>query len=383
MNVCTERRVGAAVGALLAALLLVSCANTTSATSTTPAASATSATAPTSHPSGAEVLISAATVPTPAGLPEGTRVDRITYRSTSPTGQPITVSGVTLVPARPAPGRPVLAWAHGTTGIGDACAPSADPRLAGYEDLFSAFLGQGYAITATDYEGLGTPGDHPYLITASAGRSVVDSVQALRDLRPELGDRWVAIGHSQGGHAALAAAEIGGPGLVGAVAYAPAPNMTDNVDSLAQAVPAEQALYTMMLVGLRSQHPDLDYGDYLGSRAQQLVEPARTECIDALVGTFSKANLPGSEYQPRSAEAAERLRGWFAANELARRPTAVPVLVAQGDADEVVLPEYTDALVKQARAQGSAVDLRTYPGASHGGVLQASARDVAQWLGER
>jgi pimeloyl-ACP methyl ester carboxylesterase len=329
-------------------------------------------------------LVSSEAVHVPEGLPEGTVVHRITYRSTTPSGEHTTVSGITLVPAEPDPDRPVLAWAHGTTGIADDCAPSADPALAGYTEQLAAFLDAGYAVTATDYAGLGTPGDHPYLISESAGRSVVDSVRAIHDLHGDLGDRWVAIGHSQGGHAAIAAAEVAdGAELAGVVAYAPAPNMTSEVDRLGQAVPAEQALYTLMLVGLKTQHPELDFADYLGARALELLPVARSACVDELVTRYVEAGLPGSEYEPRNAAAADRLRGWFAENEIARRAVSVPVLVAQGADDQVVYPEYTRALVEQARKQGTSVDYRVYPGAEHGGVLAAAARDVFDWLAGR
>ena len=36
----------------------------------------------------------------------------------------------------------------------------------------------------TDYQGLGTPGPHPYLIGTAEGRSVVDIVAAGRELYP-------------------------------------------------------------------------------------------------------------------------------------------------------------------------------------------------------
>ncbi|MCT2585867.1 alpha/beta hydrolase family protein [Actinophytocola gossypii] len=288
------------------------------------------------------------------------------------------------MPAELDPELPVLAWAHGTTGIGDDCAPSEDPSLAGYTEQLAAFLEAGYAVTATDYAGLGTPGDHPYLIPESAGRSVVDSVRAIRDLHPDLGDRWVAIGHSQGGHAAIAAAEVAdGHDLVGVVSYAPAPNMTDEVDRLGQVVLAEQTYYTLMLVGLKTQHPELDFADYLGPRALEILPVAREACVDELAARYAEADLPGSEFEPKDAAAADRLRGWFAENELARRRVSAPVLVAQGSADRIVYPEYTAALVEQARRQGTTVDHRVYPGADHGEVLAAAADDVFDWLAGR
>ena len=103
------------------------------------------------------------------GAPAGASAYRVLYRSTTPDGQPIAVSGVIIIPQGTAPpgGWPIVAWAHPTTGIVPHCAPSLAlfifQQIAGSRQL----LERGYAIAATDYPGLGTPGPHPYLVGAS------------------------------------------------------------------------------------------------------------------------------------------------------------------------------------------------------------------------
>ena len=130
------------------------------------------------------------------------------YRSTGVTGKAVAVSATLSVPKGRAPkgGWPVISWAHGTTGIADACAPSrgrtSDPAL------LERWRRAGYAIVRTDYEGLGTPGEHPYLIGRSEGYAVLDAVRAARKLDRRLGRRVAIAGHSQGGHAALWAAAL-------------------------------------------------------------------------------------------------------------------------------------------------------------------------------
>ena len=134
-----------------------------------------------------------------------------------------------------------MSWAHGTSGIADSCAPSRDPKgpYTFYAaPQFGAWLKAGYAIANTDYEGLGTPGVHPYLVGRSAGRGVVDIVRASRQLDGRLGKRYVIAGHSQGGQAALFAAAIGPKWapelrLRGVAAYAPA----SHLDLLAERAP--------------------------------------------------------------------------------------------------------------------------------------------------
>ena len=70
---------------------------------------------------------------------------------------------------------------------------------------FNGWLKRGYAIAQTDYQGLGTPGLHLYLIGHAEGASVVDIALAARRLDPSIG-RFAIAGHSQGGQAALFAA---------------------------------------------------------------------------------------------------------------------------------------------------------------------------------
>jgi len=116
------------------------------------------------------------------GAPAGATAYKVLYRSTDPAGRPIAVSGIIVVPAgEPPPGGwPIVAWAHPTTGIVPHCAPSLAillfQEMAGSRQLIE----RGFAIAATNYPGLGTPGPHPYLVGVSEARAVIDSVRAAR-----------------------------------------------------------------------------------------------------------------------------------------------------------------------------------------------------------
>ena len=136
---------------------------------------------------------------------------RILYRSTSPSGKPIPVSGAIFIPSGPAPagGRNIIAWAHPTSGVVPPCAPSLMPDVGGMMWNLGNMIGAGYIVVATDYPGLGTDGIHPYLIGESEARAVLDSVRAARDM-PNTGasNRFAVWGHSQGGQAALYTGEI-------------------------------------------------------------------------------------------------------------------------------------------------------------------------------
>jgi hypothetical protein len=141
----------------------------------------------------------------PDALASARRNQLILYRSTGVQGKPVAVSGLVHIPKGKPPrgGWPIVTWAHGTTGLGDQCAPSRNPgegamhALTAYiEPLLDRFLDAGIAVVRTDHEGLGTKGVHPYLVGRSEGRSVLDIVRAARQAHDSLGRRVVVAGHS-------------------------------------------------------------------------------------------------------------------------------------------------------------------------------------------
>ena len=164
---------------------------------------------------------------------------RVLYRSTASDGAPIAVSGALIIPDAPPPegGRPVVAWAHPTTGVVERCAPTLLPDLSGTIPGLTEMLDRGWVVAATDYQGLGTPGPHPYLIGESEARAVLDAVRAARRLPDAHASRRFAVwGHSQGGHAALftgieAARYAPELMLVGVAAAAPATYLVELFDA--------------------------------------------------------------------------------------------------------------------------------------------------------
>ncbi len=205
---------------------------------------------------------------------EGAQAWRILYRSLAADGdRPVVVSGMVIAPAGPAVGqRPMIAWAHGTVGSADKCAPSknftgvaqtTDASEAALLDQFSFFLKQGYIVVATDYEGLGTEGPHPYLVGTSAGRSVLDALSATRQIGAlSASDSTVIYGLSQGGHAALFAGEMAAtwaPDLkvVGVVAAAPFSEV-DQLLPIAAGVPDVAHYYVLGVYGQAAANKSLN-----------------------------------------------------------------------------------------------------------------------------
>jgi hypothetical protein len=141
------------------------------------------------------------------GMPANAQAWRILYTTTIDEGRPALASALVIAPRDiPAGPLPFIAWTHGTTGCAQNCAPSLlpDPLVAGAMFIADRVIERGWVMVATDYVGLGTAGPHPYLIGQGEGRSALDSIRAVHQLKTlNLSDTTVVWGHSQGGHAAL------------------------------------------------------------------------------------------------------------------------------------------------------------------------------------
>lgn len=118
-------------------------------------------------------------VPLP-GAPAGARAFRVRYRTLDADRRPITASGAVIVPAgrAPAAGRDVIVWNHGTTGVTPQCGPSVNNWLWDNVAGLEAMLGRGYVVVVPDYPGLGSPGQHGFLIGTGTAHAVLDSVRA-------------------------------------------------------------------------------------------------------------------------------------------------------------------------------------------------------------
>ncbi len=286
----------------------------------------------------------------------------------------------------PADGWPVVSWAHGTTGIADQCAPTRyDDYTSGSEALLASWIDAGYAVVSTDYEGLGTPGEHPYLIGRSEARAALDAVTAARLLDPSLGNELVVAGHSQGGHAALWAAAIAPTYLAdvdlrGAIALAP-PSGLEAQMGLLQTQTASSATGTVALILRGSQivDPSIDETTLLSKRAQKLFPQTLTECLSDLGARDSFGGLPLNRLLGSRADV-DPIREVVAANDPAGLTIKAPVLLTQGLDDTTVISLFTDALAPALEANGTEVDYETYPGVTHGGLPDASLEDADAFL---
>ena len=94
-------------------------------------------------------------------LPKGVEATRILYGTTTSQGDLVTCSGVVLVPPGEAPegGWPIIAWAHGTSGVTRRCAPSLMAECFDDYGAPCVYTETGHAVVAADYVGLGS--DYP------------------------------------------------------------------------------------------------------------------------------------------------------------------------------------------------------------------------------
>ena len=320
----------------------------------------------------------------------GGTATKIVYRTTDGvTGGGTEASGTVFVPKGSAPpgGWPIVSVGHGTTGVTDECAPSLYPNLLGTIGLVTPFLERGTVVVVTDYQGLGTPGDPAYLDRDAAAYDVIDAVRAARNVVPDVGTRWGAVGTSQGGQAVWAAAERSGDygeglQLVGAAALSPTADLTRFFAPETEQTVPRQLLVPYLYAGLRAVDPSAERSDYIrGTFADNVT--ALTACSDLL--GFSKADagavLDPADALPDTEEASDRMTQWLESVALPTSRTEVPLFVLVGERDDLIDPQWTRDAVAEACALGDDVEFRSEPEQGHA-ELAANGIGV-DWLVER
>lgn len=321
----------------------------------------------------------------------GATAVRVVYRSTSGIdGSPTEVSGAIFVPSGrpPAGGWPVIAFAHGTSGIREECGPTLSPDLMGATGLIRTYLKLGFAVAATDYQGLGHPGGHPYLDAKTAGLNIIDSVRALRAVFPNISSTWAAFGGSQGGAATWAANEQAGTyakelKLIGTVSLVPAADISGFAQLAADGELSEdqRAAYIWVLMGLENTRPDFPIDDYRHGLAQE-----NWKVLGACGGPEGQqrnkilAKVTADDLKPSSPEATEKLTAILEQMALPQQPASAPMQIYFGGKDTYIDHEWTAAAIRRACAMGDTIDAIYQPDRGHGDVDGTAYMD---WLGNR
>ncbi|MCK1441297.1 alpha/beta fold hydrolase [Bradyrhizobium sp. 48] len=327
------------------------------------------------------------------GAPLGASSYRVLYRSTGLKGEPILVSGVVIVPQGPPPpgGRPIVAWAHPTSGIVPRCAPSLAIFLFQQIQGLRSMVARGYIVAATDYPGLGTPGPHPYLVGESEGRAVLDIVRVERDLPGAGGTKDFTLwGHSQGGQAVLFAGQLAptyAPDLhlLGVAAAAPATDlatlMSDDINSVGGKNITAMTLWSWHRVYGAALDGVLD------PRALPVIDRLARECIEGPFDIFirQRTERPLQKYFLTVPDPTKRepWRSLLEKNSAGTLPAGMPVFLAQGTVDQIIRPAVTRAYMGRLCKAGSPVKMVTLPNIGHGRAAQASTMAAVNWMTDR
>lgn len=329
----------------------------------------------------------------------------VMYRSTSAKGEPVAVSGVVSVPEGepPAGGWPVISWGHGTTGTADRCAPSrslVDEQTGVYaasmDRATADLVADGFAVVRTDYEGLGTPGPHPYLMGQSAGAAMSDIVLAAHELTPDLSSRWVAMGHSQGAQAAIFTARFTdaytpGLDLVGIVAIAPPSQLGVVVEMADGGAPAgtsgdeaaaaegQDAGFLGPLVVAAARTADIPVEQVVSPQGRRLLPQLEQRCIAELFRDDSFGGMQLTDFVREDADLS-RIRRTVGTNDAAEVLPQVPVLLVHGDRDTTVPVLLSDRLAEQYEDQGADLEYERVTGADHISVLTEGEPRVRAWV---
>ncbi|WP_375778758.1 alpha/beta fold hydrolase [Bradyrhizobium sp. ma5] len=327
------------------------------------------------------------------GAPLEAAAYRTLYRSTGLNGEPIFVSGVIVVPQGDSPpgGRPIVAWAHPTSGVTPRCAPSLAIFLFQQIQGLRSFVERGYVVAATDYPGLGTPETHPYLVGDSEARAVIDIVRAASGMPGAGGGkRFTVWGHSQGGQAALFTGMIVKSyapefELLGVAAAAPATDlaalMKDDIGT--------SGGNNIMAMTLWSWHRvfDASLAKTVDPRALPTLDRLARVCIEGPFDLSARQRIGQAlNQQFLSVDQPADIEPWrslLEKNSAGVLPSEIPVFLAQGTTDQIIKPNVTRDYMSKLCGAGSKVKLMILPNIGHGRAAQASTMAAVNWTSDR
>jgi pimeloyl-ACP methyl ester carboxylesterase len=250
-----------------------------------------------------------------------------------------------------------------------------------------SFVEAGYIVALSDYEGLGTPGRHPYLVGESEGRSVLDAAKAARQL-PDAGagDQLAIFGYSQGGHGALWAGQLAAEWapdyeVTGTVAGAPATEMPV-IFAAAGSLPGVAGFLYMIIAGYAEAYPEADPSLVLTPAGEAELAQVDEGCVGDVIGHF--AGLTGAELLEPDAAEVEPWADLAAANDPGRVATDTPILIVHSAADDTVPVALSELLAQRMCGEGQVVERRVYEkGQDHVEAVPDAVTDAFTWLQQR
>ncbi|MEZ5997581.1 MAG: lipase family protein [Hyphomonas sp.] len=329
-------------------------------------------------PAGTPPGVMLAAQPYEKDLPAGAEARRILYTTTLSDGLPATASA--LVIWKPGTGnagpRRTIAWAPGTAGAAPGCGVSLQGEPFHMIPDLPELLEAGWVLVGTDYAGLGTKGPHPYLIGQGEARSVLDAVRAARGLdEVSLAPETLVWGHSQGGHAALWAGMIAGDyapdiDLRGVAAFAPASDVPALLSAIG-ATPSGRLFSSYVARAYGDTYADVSFDSIVRPGARWPAREVAKRCLSlngTAVSAFLAQNMKGSIFAEGNAAFEAHLK-----DNVPAGPFGVPLLIVQGEADDVVSAAMQAAYAARLCASGETVDFISLPGHSHVSIILPGA----------
>lgn len=311
-------------------------------------------------------------------------VYRVMYTSTNLEDEIIPVTGVIMVPDGNAPkgGFPVLSWAHGTNGMADECAASLEPEEAAPQA--NELLSQGWVLTASDLEGEGTPGLHPYIAGENAARNTIDIVRAAQSFEAtDAGTDYVTWGHSQGGHTVMHVLRVAAdyaPELTlhGVVAGAPPSQFNLLYDFL---ITSAFKHYLLMAAG----GLNAAYGDE-AAPLEKVLTPEGIALLSELEdGCDLKERFADVSVEDVTVADPFTVPEWREIltamdPQFFSEPVDTPLLIIHGGEDEQIPTASSTLLMGQLCDSGQRLERWVYPGQMHAAVIEPSFADMVGWI---
>lgn len=329
--------------------------------------------------------------------PSGVKIFRYLYHSSDNQGAGSIVSGLLTIPdtVPPPGGFPVIGFAHGTTGVNQHCGISLAPNTegsAGFPNFTKEIVPlaqQGWAVAATDYQGLGAPGAASFLVGKVEGQNVLDAMRAAHELRPDLNvSQNIIWGHSQGGNSASFAAQLWpsyAPELkvLGAVVLAPAivPTLPAAIEAITGLdTPGGQAGFLMLIAkSWKDSYPgEFSIADMLTPAAIEQMGVLDTMCSDDVSTAYMQKPMNAYFKQPP-----DSFYALANLNTPGAIPLQMPLYLAQGLQDITIIPQATLALSKLHCVRGDTVKFQIYPNDDHESLIVASRPLADEWIRDR
>ena len=323
------------------------------------------------------------------------------YRSSDVDGTLFTVYGRAYLPTGGG-SYPIFAFAPGTTGIGDQCAPSLEnPKAANwgnYDSHMLMYASQGYAAVTTDYEGMRDISRlHHYMNGELEGRALLDAVRALKNLPDAKGHlksaQVVVGGYSQGGHAAFWADTIArdyAPDITvkGVVGFGPVMSVKESIGDVTYG--STLSWFGPYVLTSYRDYYKADYGleRILQPRfVQNLTGDVLSHCIDTDIAFWG--HNPNTVYTPEflasinadtfAAQYPELARD-LDKNSVGNEATSSAKLINQGKGDNVVLARQSESVMPgMCSASTGPVQLKLYNG-THYNTMVLSLNDTLAWM---